>query len=138
MPRRYSVLKKIIGLALLLLFIGGMALYADESDLYVKTVQISRIYTLKDGYRIIYMKNNNTFAVTYFPIEWFRTSGGNGEIVYDRDDCFPYFSVFWENGTFHHIRLYVHSDPNHQSWGVMPIGFDSTGKFDVEEPILEF
>ncbi|MCK4541664.1 MAG: hypothetical protein KAU17_05460 [Spirochaetales bacterium] len=131
-------MKKIIGLALLLLFIGGMALYADESDLYVKTVQISRIYTLRDGYRIIYMKSNNTFSVTYFPIEWFRTSGGKGEIVYGRDDCFPYFSVFWENGTFHHIRLYVHSDPNHQSWGVMPTGFDSTGKFDVEAPVLEF
>ena len=126
---------------IILLVLCGLALglYAEniESTLYYKSYPISLVTPSTDGYRIIYMKSNLQYHVFYAPMEWFLGSANKGEVLYGNGKIYPYFTVYWEDGQFSHIKLYLHSNKHHTSWGDMPQG-DYSDKFDVSEPMLEF
>lgn len=137
------------GISFCLLILAAASLFAvdiqdsKKSDFYVKSVPITKIYAMKEGYRVLYMKSNMEFATFYVPIEWTFISLLTGEepkaeVFYGAGKAYPYFSIFWRGGTFHHIRLYLIEDPNDSSWGALPPGFDLEGKFDVSELDLEF
>jgi len=131
-------LKKTICIGLVLLFLAGVFAAADESDIFVKTMPITKIYTHKLGYKVVYLKSDLTFGEFYVPISWFDTAGGKGVLVKGLDPSYPYFSIFWKNGEFHSIKLYVYRDLQHQSWGTLRQEADVADKFDVETLELEF
>lgn len=123
-----------------ILLVIGMSLYAAESDMFVKTVPITKVYLYNEGFRIVYLKSNLEFGVFYVPMEWFGTSADSkAEVVYDMNPAFPYFSIFWEEGEFHHIRLYLEKNRDAPSWGDKPLTDEIASRFKNTETLeLEF
>ncbi len=105
----------------------------NKDDIYVKTVPIIKIYSHRLGYKIIYIKSNQEVGAIYVPIKWFTKAGGKGEIVWGDDPDYPYFSIFWRNGKFDFIRIYVKNNLSDPSWGVLEEGPDVEKYFDIEE-----
>jgi len=95
------------------------------------------------GYRIVYQKSDLNFGVFYVPEQWFdmpenREQDPKAELIMARNEAYPYFSIFWEAGEFSHIRLYLHKNLNHLSYGNLetPENFDN--QFDIETLSIEF
>ena len=135
-------MKKLILLIVIFMLIASMGAFAETSNYYVKTIPIIRVYDHTLGYRVVYMKSDFNLHVIYLPKVWFKVAAETGEdpkaeLATGRDSSYPYFSVFWENGEFSHIRLYLHSNLMHQSWGDTDPSCDLTEKFKVETLKLE-
>jgi len=43
--------------------------------------------------------------------------------------------VYYRNGEFSHVRLYVHRSAAHMTWGVLPQNADITSRFEGIETI---
>ncbi len=129
-------MKKLIGIVVLLLVLGA-ALYADESKMFVVTKLITRIYTHRLGFKVVYLKNDLTLGEFYVPMEWFDKAGGKGVLVRGDDPTYPYFSVFWYEGKFHSIKLYVKSDLADETWGSLAYREGIEQEFAVEEIVLD-
>lgn len=107
------------------------------SEYYTKTVHIAKIYPHKLGYKVVYVKGDNTTSALYAPMEWFRQIGGYGEIIYGSSAAYPYMTVYFKAGEVSHFRLYVLESFQHESWGATPRE-DYTEEFSAETPIFEF
>ena len=135
-------MKKLILLIAIVMLIASTGVFADTSNFYVRTIPIIKVYSHNLGYRVVYMKSNFDLHVIYLPKDWFNTAAQTGEdpkaeLVAGKDSTYPYFSVFWEEGEFSHIRLYLHINLMHPSWGNMDPTWDLTDKFKVETLNLE-
>jgi hypothetical protein len=135
-------LKKLILLIAIVMLIASTGAFAETSGYYVRTIPIIKIYDHTLGYRVVYMKSDSDLHVIYLPKEWFNVAAQTGEepkaeLVAGRDPSYPYFSVFWEEGEFSHIRLYLYKDLTHLSWGDIDPAWDLTDKFKVETLNLE-
>ncbi len=130
--------------AVLLALSGIVSAETETSDLYAKSVPISKVYIHQLGFRVVYMKSNSQMAVFYVPQTWFETAAVTGsapkaEVVYGNEDAYPYFSIFWKDGKFDHIRLYLKSNLNDPSWGEISSDWgDLTDKFKVDTLSLKF
>jgi hypothetical protein len=103
----------------LLLMLALAAFGQEEPQVYVKSVPILKIFSHSLGYKVLYMKSNMKVAEIYLPHTWFAKSGGKAEMVFGKDPSYPYFSVFYLNGKFDFIRLYVIDDVKDLSWGIL-------------------
>lgn len=129
----------ILAAAALLIAAATVLAQQTDPDAFVKTVRIGRIYTHPLGYRIIYLKSGSEWGEMYIPIGWFSTSGlGKAEAVWGNDPAYPYLSIYYANGKFERIRLYLRSDPRDPSWGTIDPGLDLSKQFSVQEPPKEF
>jgi hypothetical protein len=79
-------------------------------------------------------------ARAYIPMEWFVDSAGRGEIItLPKGKTWPSMSVYYKEGEFSHVRLYVHRSPAHQTWGIIPQNVNIDSRFeDVETLDLKF
>jgi hypothetical protein len=126
-------------LAVLVLLVCSAAVFAAESEYFVKSVPILKVYPHRDGYRIIYMKSNSDLADFYVPMRWFGSDpSSKAQIVYGDEAAYPYFSVFWKEGEFDHIRLYLEEDKTSPSWGNMPETARLSDKFAIDTLDLNF
>lgn len=119
------------------MILTSISAFAEQSEFYVKTLPIVKIYDHNLGYRVVYMKSNFELTAFYIPKEWFATAAETGEppkaeLVAGKDSAYPYFSVFWKGTDFNHIRLYVHSNLNNPTWGDLDPTVDISEKFNVE------
>lgn len=135
-------MKKLILLIIIVMLIASTGVFAETSRYYVKTIPIIKVYNHNLGYRVVYMKSDFDLHVIYLPKGWFDVAAKTGEepkaeLVSGLDSSYPYFSVFWEEGKFSHIRLYLHNNLRHQSWGDMDPSWDLTEKFTIETLELE-
>ena len=84
----------------------------------------------------MYVKSSVEAGEVFFSHSWFYEAGGTGELVLGDDPSYPYFSVFYRNGEFSHVRLYLQRDYNHRSWGVLrnPDAYNDrfTETFEIE------
>jgi len=138
-------MKKIILLVGLVVLIQGAFLFAQtsfskESEFYYFNVAIEKIYTHRLGYMVIYRKGVNQMTRTFLPIEWFTEMGGRGEISpLGAGNEWPSMSVFYRNGEFSHVKLFLRRSRAHETWGVVPLNADIDHLFkDIEEVKLEF
>ena len=129
-------MKKTILVFLILLFAAG-AVFAEATDspYYVRTVSITKVYPHEDGYKIVYRNSKLQYSAFYVPIEWFGGGATKGELIYGDSQAFPYFSVFWKDGEFHHIRLYLTKNRLDLSWGDLDPTVDISAKFEGVESI---
>ncbi|HKK65629.1 MAG TPA: hypothetical protein VJ967_07225 [Clostridia bacterium] len=135
--------RRVILLTLLIFILIAGFTYAEQSNYYVKSVPIDKVYMHSLGYRIVYQKSNLNFGVFYVPEQWFdmpenREQDPKAELIMARNEAYPYFSIFWEAGEFSHIRLYLNKNLNHLSYGNLetPENFDN--QFDIETLSIEF
>ena len=94
----------------------------NESKLYVSTVYINRVYTHRLGYKIVYERNDLTLGEAYIPNQWFRSAAGKAELINTASKSAPYMEIYYENGSFKFVRLYVSSNRNDPSWGSLRRG----------------
>ena len=125
--------------ALVLLIVGVFAVSAQEQDpkLYVKTVSIMKILNHALGYKVLYLKSSMEVGEFYVPHSWFK-AGGKAELVLGDTPAFPYFSVFYRDGKFDHIKIYAAENIGHLSWGRLKRQVGDSSKFDIETLDLEF
>lgn len=138
MRRRFAVL------GIFLLFLSG-ALFAQEEttddeqpQLYAMTLYINTVYLHDNGFVIDYNDSELYSQRAYLPNRWFTSAAGKGEAIYGIGAEYPYMMVYYENGEFSHLRLYLPSNPFDMSWDQLPSGLDLDDEFDIEEPQLNY
>ena len=110
----------------------------ERDHLYAKTLLISKIYLHRDGYKILYQKSDMNFATVYVPMSWFSGADSKAEITMANDRSYPYFSVFYRNGEFDHIRIYAKNNLNDATWGSLDTRYDFSKEFSVDTLNIEY
>lgn len=132
-------MKRALFLFLAILLLVSAAAFAQLQDVkvYVKSVPIIKIYSHSQGYKVLYAKSSMQLAEFYVPHSWFK-AGGKAEIVFGKDPSYPYFSVFYKDGKFDYVRLYVEDNVSSLTWGILKKTGEEEAKFNVQELKLEF
>ena len=136
-------MKKICAVAAVMLFVAVGSVLAEESKFYARSFNIEKVYFHQKGYNVTYITGKLKYVSTYLPHSWFSQSsmkGGvqaKGELAWGNDPSYPYMTVFWRDGKFSHVRLYLKRSLFDVSYGVISPNQDPAD-FDVEEPLLEF
>ncbi|WP_455383281.1 hypothetical protein [Salinispira pacifica] len=94
---------------------------ATQSDVkyYAKTIYINKVYATTYGYIVAYADSQQKYQEIYLPVSWFNTGGGKGEIFYGSGKNFPYMNIFWRDGKFDHIALFLFQSHDDPSWGMV-------------------
>ncbi|MCL2765410.1 MAG: hypothetical protein FWD40_09065 [Treponema sp.] len=130
-------MKKLI-FALILLALVTPVFAMDE--VYYINVPVERIYPSSTGYVVQYRSSSSVIATIGIPNDWFSDSAGSAELIRLPSAAdWPTMSVFYINGEFSHVRLYVHRVKGHHTWGNIPQGTDVSRFFtDKESFKLDF
>jgi len=141
-------MKKLVVFAVLtVLMVAGSPVFAqtdqqkaNDSEFYYKNVLLERIYPYRSGYAVQYRRGLNRMEMAYLPIEWFSSSAGKGEIItLPSGRAWPSLTVYYKNGEFSHVRLYVHNMDSHETWGTIPQNVNLDAQFsNVEDIRLKF
>ena len=127
---------------IVVLLLAGAAAFAQQTagrSVYVKTIPIAKIYPHPLGYRILYFRSTLDYAEMYVPLSWFTWGGtGKAAVVWGDSAEFPYLSIYYLDGKFDRIMLYLQPNMHHVPWGKLPAGFDLTARFNVQEPPRDF
>jgi len=121
-------MRKII-IALFLLALVSPIFAQNDPDrlprVYYINVPIERIIPTVDGYIIQYRSASAVIATIGIPIGWFTDAAGRAHrIQLPAGRSWPTMSVFFSDGEFSHVRIYVHRSRAHQTWGNIPQGTD--------------
>jgi len=110
-----------------------------DSTFYYVNLPVEKVYPSNRGYIIRY-RTQNGVATVGIPNVWFTEAAGRADYVtLPKGPNWPTLSVFYEDGKFTHLRLYVHPYKGHISWGNIPLGTDLSEFFTSEDTInLEF
>ncbi len=125
-------MKRLVAGILLLFIVGLFAASADESKMFVVTKMISKIYTHRLGFKVVFLKNDLSQGEFYVPMRWFDDAGGKGMLIKGKEPVFPFFSIFWYEGEFHHIKLYAQANLAHETWGSLEHKPGIESNFDIE------
>ena len=140
-------MKKLVFAALFVVFLAvGLPVFAQnqqnekDSEYYYVNITLEKIFPYRRGYVVQYKKNFFQYGRLYLPAEWFVDASSKGEIItLPPGKAWPSLTVYYKNGVFSHVRLYVHHVPNHESWGSIPQNAALDDKFDnVDSVKLEF
>ena len=140
-------MKKIVFAVVLLIGFAALTpLFAQkiseghESEYIYINVPLEKIYPYRLGYVLVYRKGVNKMAQVYVPGEWFHDTAGKGELItLPSGKNWPSLSVFYKDGEFSHVRLYIHPWKGHETWGNIPLNVNIDDRFkDVETIELEF
>ena len=110
----------------------------EGKDVFPVHRAIATIYASRLGYKIVFLRADGEFGSFYVPLKWFGKAGGQGEIVWGSDPAYPSFTVFYVDGKFHHIRLYLLTNLRDLSWGVLHATTEEEKKFDVETLEIQY
>jgi hypothetical protein len=113
----------------------------QQSEYFYYNVPIEKVYPYRLGYVIRYRKGASDMATVYLPREWFNDAAGKGELIYlSSGPRWPYLSVYYKDGEFNHVRIYLRRLRSHETWGNIPLGVNLDEHFaNVEENFrLEF
>jgi hypothetical protein len=111
-----------------------------QSEFYYVSVPLERVYPYRKGYVIQYRKKVNQLATTYIPLEWFEGTAGKADLIRISSGTYwPHLTIYYKNGEFSHIRLYVRRELTHETWGSIPAGVNIDDRFENIDTIkLEF
>ncbi len=109
----------------------------DPSDMYPFRLDVVKVYQHNLGYRVVYRVGQNDFAEAYIPMEWFKP-GGKAQLIRSNDPSHPYMVVYYREGKFSHVRLFVKDYQRDPSWGILEGGPELASKFQVEEIVPKF
>jgi hypothetical protein len=114
--------------------------FRNESEYFYESVAIEKVYNTYRGYVVSYRTSSLGVAQAYLPGEWFEGAAQKGDFLRQGSaDAWPRLQVFYKNGEFSHVRLLVHKNRNHSTWGTIPQGVNLDDKFDgVESVKLQF
>jgi len=111
----------------------------NPKDAYYKSVPIAKIWTDSLGYIVQFFNSKSQISTIYVPLTWFHNGpASKADMVYGNEPGYPYFAVYWVDGKFDHISLFVLSDYNSPTWGVWEGSGDNSAKFNVDDVPREF
>ncbi|MCL1928670.1 MAG: hypothetical protein FWG07_07775 [Treponema sp.] len=109
---------------------------ANTSDLYYINVPIEKVYPYRLGYVVLFRKGNNSLGRAYIPYEWFKFTVRKADLVQLGDGpTWPCMSVFYKEGAFYGVRLYVAKRQSHITWGVIQSNVNIDDRFQNVEGI---
>jgi len=111
----------------------------NAKQAYVKSIPLVKVWMNQLGYVAQFFNSKSQISNIYVPLTWF----GNGpdakaDIIYGNVTGYPYCSIYWVDGKFDHIVLYVLKDYTSTTWGILEGGTDLATKFDVQEVPKDF
>jgi len=112
-----------------------------EENFYYVNVSVEKVYPVKEGYVVQYLCSaSSTIATIGIPNEWLTNAAGRAEIVHIQVlGDWPTMTVFFVDGKFSHVRLYVHPAKSHLTWGNIPQGANVSQFFkDADSFNLEY
>jgi len=110
----------------------------DDHKIFVKTLPILKVMSHELGYIIRYLKVDLSINEFYIPYTWISGSGGLCEVSWGRDPSYPFFSIYYKEGKFSHLRLFLYDDMGHVSWGFNRKPYSETkDKFNVDSETFE-
>jgi len=110
----------------------------SKEDYFVKTVYLNKVYPTKFGYIVAYVDSAQQYAQAYLPITWFNDANGKGQLLFGVSKSEPYMNIFWLNGKFDHVQLFVDPSYNDPSWGVLPETPGLSAKFNQSTLEMKF
>jgi hypothetical protein len=140
-------MKKLVIAAVFVVFLViGSPIFAQDkpkesqSEYYYKNITLEKIYPYRNGYVVQYRRGINSLDKAYLPMAWFTYPGGRGEIInLPQGKAWPSLSIYYKNGKFSHVRLYVHRIATHETWGVIPQDVNIDSAFEnVEDFNIKF
>jgi hypothetical protein len=111
-----------------------------DSEYYYVNVSLEKIFPYRKGYVVQYRKGLFQYGRAYLPSSWFTDPGAKGEVItLPPGKSWPTMSVYYKDGEFSHVRLYVHHVPTHASWGSIPQSVDIDTNFDyIDQVKIEY
>jgi len=104
----------------------------DNHDIYYVNVPIEKIYVTREGFVIQYRTQTGT-GIIGVPNGWFTDPAGKADIInLQSAGSWPSMSVFYHDGQFSYVRLYVQRSKGHFTWGSIPQGTDVSRFFPEE------
>jgi len=137
-------MKKLI--IVLIIFGAAMPLFAQNiseektSNMYYINVPVEKVFPSGHGYIVQYRKGTHGIATIGIPNEWFEAAASRAELItLPEGTTWPTLTVFYKEGKFSHLRLYVHKSKGHQTWGNIPQNADVSVYFQDQDTMkLEF
>ena len=127
----------VVAVVLALLITAGSPVFAQripagsESEYYYVSVSLEKIWPYRMGYVVQYRRGPYNIGRAYLPAEWFTNAASQGEIIIlPAGNAWPSMTVYYRNGEFSHVRLYVHRMHTHQTWGNVPQNVNIDSEFD--------
>jgi len=110
----------------------------NESNMYYVNVPVERVYPTGKGYVVQYRKGMGV-ATVGIPNEWFTDAASKAELItLPRGATWPTMTVFYREGEFSHVRLYVHPAKSHPTWSSVSQSTDVSRYFESDTIVLEF
>ena len=103
-----------------------------DSELFVHTIYLNQVFRHRLGFKVTYTAENLDFEEVYIPSSWFTSAASKGELVETDSKSAPYMDVYYRNGEFSHVRLFVRDNPSHVSWGRLTDEPNAEEKFSAE------
>jgi hypothetical protein len=101
------------------------------SEFYYVNVSVEKVYPYSKGYIVMYRKGYGQFGRVYLPASWFIDASSKGEIItLPQGQAWPSLTVYYRNGQFSFVRLYVHRWANHPTWGSIPQNVNIDDRFE--------
>ena len=111
-----------------------------DSEYYYVNITLEKIFPASKGYVVQYRKNFAQYGRIYLPAKWFTDADSKGEVInLPPGKAWPSLSVYYRNGAFSHVRLYVHRWASHPSWGSIPQRYKIDDQFEnIETVAIEY
>jgi len=110
----------------------------NSSDMYYVNIPVERIYPTGKGYIVQYRKTVGLGTIG-IPNEWFTDAASKAELItLPPGTNWPTITVFYREGEFSHVRLYVHRSRAHPTWSNAPQGADVSRYFEADTIVIEF
>ena len=129
--------KRIFIVAMLVMVVAGLSVAQEaqessESELFVHTVYLNQVFRHRLGFKVTYTAANLDYKEVYIPTSWFTQAAGKGELIETSSQSAPYMDVYYRNGEFSHVRLFVRDNPFHVTWGRLDDVPNAEEKFNKE------
>jgi hypothetical protein len=123
--RRTGLKKRIIIVAIIMVMVAGFSVAQEQQEeqqdnearYFVHTVYLNQVFRHRLGFKVTYTAENLDYKEVYLPTSWFTQAAGKGEIIRTSSKSAPYMDVYYAEGEFSHVRLFVRENPFHVTWG---------------------
>lgn len=135
---KYRYALGIFALLFILSTASVMAQEEDGSQYYVKSLVITQVALGSNGYKVTYLNGRGRLHNVYLPLEWFGGSAGKGERIDTWASSAPFMQVYYLDGSFSHVRLFLIPSFDHVTWTAMDSEDDTESNFSSEDIVLDF
>lgn len=111
---------------------------SDMSDYYVTSLVISQIAIGDYGYKVTYLNGRGKLHTAFIPHSWFQKAAGMGELIETWDSAAPFMQVYYKNGVFDHVRLFVIPTYNNVTWTVLTDDEDVESNFQAQDLVIDY